>query len=42
MAVAERAWRKSLAGVTIADLAAKSFGGRTESDQAALMSWLRP
>jgi Rrf2 family protein len=42
MANAERAWRKSLAGVTIADLAAKSFADRNDADQATMRSWLRP
>jgi Rrf2 family protein len=42
MATAERAWRKSLAGVTIADLATKSFAGRGASDQTAMRNWLRP
>jgi Rrf2 family protein len=42
MANAERAWRTSLGGVTIADLAAKSFAGRADADQAEMQLWLRP
>lgn len=42
MADAERAWRASLSGVTIAQLATKATAGQNQATRTAVRQWLTP